>query len=122
MTADPAFGPCKRFGIEVDRSDRRVAVQLHGVLDQECISWVALWLTPIVLVAPSRSVCLDLSRVTSMTVEVLDTLADLVELAQHRHCELELIAGPVGMIAPLRLDGAPDPVVAELLRGLPPLD
>jgi hypothetical protein len=55
-----------------------------------------------------------------LTVDVLDTLADLVELAQHRHCELRVIAGPAGIIAPLRLDGTPDTLVAELLRGLPP--
>jgi anti-anti-sigma factor len=81
-----------RFGIDVDKDDQHVTIDLYGTLDLETASLVALWLTPVVLVESSRGVHIDITRVTSVTAEGLGVLIDLIELARHRQCDLRVVA------------------------------
>jgi anti-anti-sigma factor len=95
--------PDGHFGICVDKDDQHVTVDLSGTLDQETACLVALWLTPMVLVEPARTVNIDLTLVTSVTADGLGVLVDLIELAHHRHCDVQVIAGTDGHLYPLWL-------------------
>jgi hypothetical protein len=71
-----------------------------------------------VLMERLRTVVIDIGLVTTVTVDGLDTLVELIELAQHRQCALQIIAGCPGRAAPLRLDGPVGSVLNELLRSV----
>jgi ABC-type transporter Mla MlaB component len=107
-----------RFGISVDKDESHVAVDLCGTLDEEGAGLVALWLAPLVLLERLRTVVIDIGLVTTVTADGLDTLVELIELAQHRQCTLQIIAGGPGRAAPLRLDGPAGSVLNELLRSV----
>jgi anti-anti-sigma regulatory factor len=98
MTADRPAKPGRRksFAVAVDQDECRVQVAVQGELDQETVSWVALWLTPVVLLGPARTVVIDLSLVTATSAEAIDALAELVELAQHRRRRVRVVAGAAG--------------------------
>ncbi|WIX98558.1 STAS domain-containing protein [Amycolatopsis mongoliensis] len=93
------------FTISFAEDDRRIVVRIAGVLDENGSSLVALWLTPHVLLTPERPVVLDLTELTALHHTGLATLADLAELAVHRHCPFELVAGDGDTTRPLRLAG-----------------
>jgi ABC-type transporter Mla MlaB component len=120
MTDNAASEPGQhaRFGISVDKDESHVAVDLSGTLDEEGACLVALWLTPLVLMERLRTIVIDIGLLTTITVDGLDTLAELIELAQHRQCALQIIAGCPGRAAPLRLDGAVGSALNELLRSM----
>jgi anti-anti-sigma regulatory factor len=111
-------GHHERFCISVDKDDSHIAVGLCGTLDEEGAGLVAMWLTPLVVIEPRRTVVIDIGLVTTITVEGLDTLVELIELAQHRQCDLQIIAGSPGRAAPLRLHGPAGSVLNELLRSV----
>jgi ABC-type transporter Mla MlaB component len=107
------------FSLSVTEDDQRVVVRFGGVLDEESSSLIALWLTPTLLLSPDRPVVLDLTELTTLHRSGLDLLADLAELAGHRGCDLGFVMGACdGRNRPLRLEGIPEPQVAELVRVL----
>src|SRR3979409_984648 len=111
-------GNHERFCISVDKDDRHIAVGLRGTLDEEGAALVALWLTPLVVIERLRTRVLAVGLVTTITVEGLDTLVELIELAQHRQCDLQIIAGSPGRAAPLRLHGPAGSVLNVPRRAL----
>jgi anti-anti-sigma factor len=111
-------GQHERFGISIDKDDSHVAVDLCGNLDDESAGLIALWLTPLVLIERLRTVVIHIGLITTMTVEGLDTFVELIELAQHRGCDLRVIAGSEGRAEPLRLVGPASSIVGELLSAL----
>lgn len=109
-----------RFGVSVEQDERQVAVRLDGVLDQEGSSLVALWLTPFVLLEVARPVLVDLTGLTCLHAEGLETLLDLIELAGYRRCPIRFVVGDPDHAASLHLEGSYDRLLANLVSALAP--